>query len=144
MSSDNDAGEVTHMARFAAACFAAFGYSLVWSSAASAQPTFNVAAGHDVKISSWVSVNPDCASTGQIVMRITQAPQHGRVSIRNAGIFPNFPSSNVRSICTARRVRGVEAYYRPESGYLGFDAVGLEMISPGGAYRAYTANIQVR
>jgi len=129
---------------FVAAVLAGLLSSVAWPGAASAQTTFNVATGHEVKVSSWVSINPDCTPTGQIVMRVTQAPQHGRVSIRNAAVFPNFPSSNVRSVCNRRRVPGVEAHYRPESGYLGFDSVSLEMISPGGVYRSYTANIQVR
>lgn len=70
--------------------------------------------------------------------------QHGRVTIRSGGVFPNFPASNVRNVCNTRRVPGVEAYYRPEPGYLGFDSVGFETIFPSGDYRTYTANIQVR
>jgi hypothetical protein len=91
-----------------------------------------------------ISLNPDCTSQGQSVMRLTQAPQHGRITIRNASLYPNYPSSNSRNVCNTRRVPGVEAYYQPESGYIGFDSAGFEIIFPNGSYRQFTANIQVR
>jgi hypothetical protein len=132
------------MGRFAAVCFGALGISVAWSGVALAQTAYNVVSGHEVRINWGISVDPDCRSNGQVVMRVTQPPQHGRVSIRSAGVFPNFPGSNVRNVCNRRRVPGVEAYYRSEPGYLGFDSVGFETIFPNGDYRQHTANIQVR
>jgi hypothetical protein len=137
-------GETRYMKAFTVACFIAVGASIAGSGSARAQTPYSVVAGHEVRINWAASVNPDCTSNGQVVMRITQPPQHGRVSIRNAGVFPNFPGSNVRNVCNTHRVRGVEAYYRPEAGYVGFDSVGFETVFPTGTYRQYTANIQVR
>jgi hypothetical protein len=132
------------MARFAAVVFVALGLSVACSATASAQTVCNVAVGHEVRVNRAGSINPDCTSVGQVVMRITQPPQHGRVTIRNVRLFPNFASSNIRNICNTRRVPGVEAYYRPDAGYTGFDTVGFETIYPSGNYRQTTANIQVR
>ena len=81
---------------------------------------------------------------GEIVVRITQAPQHGRVAIKNSRSFPNFPSSNSRSTCNTRRSPGVEAFYQPASGYTGFDSVAFEVIYPTGSDRQFSANIQVK
>jgi hypothetical protein len=132
------------MLKFAAAGLAALGLIVTWSGAASAQTTFNVAAGHQVRVNWAISLNPDCTPDGQIVVRMTQPPQHGRVTIRNGRAFPNYPSSNIRNVCNTRRVPAVESYYRPEPGYTGFDSVSFETIFPGGSYRQNTANIQVR
>jgi hypothetical protein len=91
-----------------------------------------------------VAVNPDCTSMGQTVIRLTQAPQHGRITIRNASMFPNFPESNPRNICNRRRIPGAEAVYRPDRGYAGPDSAGFELIAPNGAYRSGSVNIMVR
>ena len=132
------------MRKFALACMAALGLLVAWSGAASAQSAINVVAGHQVQVRWAYSLNPDCSSAGQIVVRITQPPQHGRVVIRNGRGFPNFPSSSNFSTCNTRRVAGIAAYYQPESGYVGFDSVGFETIYPNGSYRQDTKNIQVR
>jgi hypothetical protein len=134
------------MRSFTAVFLIALGISVAGSGKASAQAAFsvNVAAGHQVRALWTYSINPDCTSLGPIVVRITQAPQQGRVSIRNDRAFPNFPNSNVRNVCNARRVPGVAAYYQAASGYVGFDSISFDVIFPSGSYRQYTTNIQVR
>lgn len=132
------------MHRFAATGFAALSLSVAWSGAATAQATFNVAAGHQVRVYWAYSLNPDCTPDGQVVVRITQPPQHGRITIRNGRLFPNYPSSNSRNVCNTRRVPGVEAYYQPASGYIGLDSASFDTIFPNGTYRQFTSNIQVR
>lgn len=144
MSGENKLRANAHMCRFEAACCATLFLSVAWSSLASAQTTYNVVAGHQVRVYWAISLNPDCTPDGQVVVRVTQPPQHGRITIRNGRLFPNYQSSNIRNVCNARRVPGVEAYYQPASGYTGFDSVNFETIFPAGAYRQNTANIQVR
>jgi hypothetical protein len=90
------------------------------------------------------STNPDCTSIGKIIMRMTQAPQHGRVTIRSAGVFPNFAQSNVRSACNRRRVPGVQAVYVSQRGYLGPDFVELQVLFPAGAERSVKLPISVK
>jgi hypothetical protein len=87
------------------------------------------------------AVNPDCTSTGEMVMRVAQAPEHGKVTIRHTGVFSDFPESNVRSACNRRRTPGVEAIYVSQRGYLGWDAVVLESFGPLG--RGWRTTIQI-
>ena len=68
-----------------------------------------VASGRPLLLYQAYSTNPDCSSTGTVALRIAQAPEHGRVSIRQAGVLPRFPESDPRSACNRRRVSGVEA-----------------------------------
>ena len=89
------------------------------------------------------AVNPDCTSTGEVVMRVAQAPEHGRVSIRHTGVFSNFPASNVRSACNGRRTPGTEAIYVSQRGYLGWDTVVLESFGPLGRGIRTTVQIHV-
>ena len=91
-----------------------------------------VASGRPLLLYQAYSTNPDCSSAGTVVLRIAQAPEHGRVSIRQAGVFPRFPESNPRSACNRRRVSGVEATYVSQRGYLGPDLVVLEALFPAG------------
>jgi hypothetical protein len=91
-----------------------------------------VASGKPLLLYQAYSTNPDCSSAGTVVLRIAQAPEHGRVSIRQAGVFPRFPESNPRSACNRRRVSGVEATYVSQRGYLGPDLVVLEALFPAG------------
>jgi hypothetical protein len=100
-----------------------------------------VPSGKPLILSQVAAVNPDCTSTGDMVMRVAQGPEHGRVSIRHTGIFPNFPASNVRSACNRRRVRGVQAIYVSQRGYLGWDTVVLESFGPLG--RGWRTTIQI-
>ena len=118
--------------------------SIAWSGDALAQTTYNVVPGHQVRVLWAYSLNPDCTSLGQVVVRMTQPPQHGRVTTRSGRSFPTFASSNSHSVCNTRRVPGVEAYYQPAAGYAGSDAVSFEVMFPSGNYQQSTANIQVR
>ena len=116
---------------------------VAWGGTASAQ-TYNVVSGNAVRLINAISANPDCTSTGRAVVRVTQPPQHGRITIRSAAMFPRFEPSNPRSICNTRRVPGVEAVYVSERGYVGSDSAAFEAIFPNGEYRTGSSNITVR
>ena len=90
------------------------------------------------------STNPDCSAFGTMVMRATQPPEHGRITIRHTGVFPNFPDSNIRNVCNRRRVAGVEATYVSQRGYLGPDFTVLEVLFPWGRVDTVRLPIQVR
>jgi hypothetical protein len=102
------------------------------------------ASGQSLLLYQAFSTNPDCTSTGKIIMRMTQGPQHGRVTIRPAGVFPNFAESNIRSACNRRRVPGVQAVYVSQRGYLGPDFVELQILFPAGAERSVKLPISVK
>ena len=101
-----------------------------------------VASGRPLLLYQAYSTNPDCSSTGTVALRIAQAPEHGRVSIRQAGVLPRFPESNPRSACNRRRVSGVEATYVSQRGYLGPDFVVLEALFPAG--RGVSVRLPIR
>jgi hypothetical protein len=98
----------------------------------SAQADKAVASGRPLKLYHAYSTNPDCSSAGAVVMRVTQQPLHGRVSIGHTGVFPSFPESNPRNVCNRRRVAGVQAIYVSQRGYLGPDFVVLQVLFPAG------------
>jgi len=101
-----------------------------------------VASGRPLLLYQAYSTNPDCSSAGTVALRIAQAPEHGRVSIRQAGVFPRFPESNPRNACNRRRVSGVEATYVSQRGYLGPDFVVLEALFPAG--RGVSVRLPIR
>lgn len=101
-------------------------------SVVSAQADKVVASGKPLMLYAAYSTNPDCSSAGNVVLRVTQSPEHGRVSIRQTGVFPQFPEANPRSACNRRRVPGVQAIYTSQRGYLGPDSVVLEVLFPAG------------
>jgi len=98
----------------------------------SAQAAKVVASGRPLQLYHAYATNPDCSSAGAVVVRVAQPPAHGRVSIRQTGVFPAFPASNPRSACNRRRVPGVEAVYVSERGYTGPDIVVLQALFPAG------------
>jgi hypothetical protein len=112
-------------------------------SVVSAQADKAVLSGKPLIVYHVAAVNPDCTSTGEMVLRVTEAPEHGRISIRHTGVFPDFPASNVRSACNRRRIPGVEAIYVSQRGYVGPDSVGLLAIGPLGRAWQMTVSIHV-
>jgi hypothetical protein len=102
-----------------------------------------VASGRPLMLYQAWATNPDCTFAGAVVMRVAQATEHGRVSIRQTGVFPRFPEPNIRSPCNRRRVPGVEAVYVSQRGCLGSDLVVLEVLSPAGRGVRVTVSIRV-
>jgi hypothetical protein len=100
--------------------------------------------GHPVKLSFYSSTNPDCTSIGWPTIRLTRAPEHGRVSVKHTTDFPTFRTDNIRSACNGRRVPGGAIYYVPERGYLGTDYVDTEVIFASGGMRQNSFTVNVR
>lgn len=114
---------------------------LMFTNAASAQVA---ATGRPTVIYKTYSINPDCTASGEIVVRIIEPPEHGRVAVRRARLFPYFREGNSRSVCNRRRVPGVEVVYVSARGYVGPDRVGLDVIFPDGAARRGNIQFTVR
>ncbi len=100
--------------------------------------------GASINIYHAYSVNPDCSSAGQMVVRVTNPPQHGRIVVKNAQVFPFFPEFNPRSVCNRRRVPGVRVFYSSDRGYTGSDAAAIEIFSPSGQTHDVSYSISVR
>ena len=112
-------------------------------SMASAHAAKLVASGRPLLLYSASATNPDCTSAGEVVVRVAQPPEHGRVTIRRTGVFPRFPEANPRSMCNRRRVSGVQATYVSQRGYTGSDMVVLEVLFPAGRGVRVTLPIRV-
>jgi hypothetical protein len=124
---------------------AVFCVLLAGTASAEAQHFQKVAAsGAPMMLYQAWSVNPDCSPTGTLTMRLVSAPNHGRVSIVRAKVFPRFPPHNPRHHCNARGVSGVKAMYVSRRGYTGPDTAAVEVIFPAGGYRRAGFGIAVR
>ncbi len=118
--------------------------AMLLASTALAWADRSVASGYPLILSNLYSTNPDCTSSGKIVVRVTRSPEHGKVTVRDAGVFPNFPESNIRSACNRRRVPGVQVIYVSQRGYTGPDFVGLQVNFPMGREATGRFPIQVK
>jgi hypothetical protein len=119
--------------------------SLVLSaSAAQAQYVKVAVSGQPMMLYQANSTNPDCTTMGAVTMRVVGGPQHGRVTVSSTGVFPTFPLNNPRSRCNTRRVAGKKAFYTSRRGYVGSDAVALEVIFPNGRYLQRSFSSAVR
>jgi hypothetical protein len=100
--------------------------------------------GKPLKLNFSNAINPDCTSKGEPVVRLSQAPQHGKVTISKASDFPSFPKGNARRDCNKKRVAGTQTVYVSERGYFGTDAAAIEIIFPTGATarRSYIINVK--
>jgi hypothetical protein len=100
--------------------------------------------GKPLKLNFSNATNPDCSSVGETVVRLTQAPQHGKITISKASEFPSFPKGNARRDCNKQRVPGTQTVYVPEAGYTGTDTAAIEIIFPTGATarRSYTITVK--
>jgi hypothetical protein len=100
--------------------------------------------GKPLKLNFSNATNPDCSSIGETVVRLTQAPQHGKVTISKASDFPGFPKGNARRDCNKKRVAGTQTVYVSERGYTGSDSAAIEIIFPTGATarRSYTIDVK--
>lgn len=118
---------------------------LLASSAAHAQHmTMTAISGKPLKLNFSNATNPDCSSVGETVVRLTQAPAHGRVTIAKASDFPSFPKKNARYTCNKQRVAGTRTTYVSERGFVGADSAAIEIIFASGstARRTYTINVR--
>ena len=117
---------------------------ILFSTPTALAQTRNAIPGKPLILFRTYSTNPDCTSAGEVVIRVTEAPRYGRVSISRTGVFPNFPASNLRSACNRRRVPGTVATYVAQRGYAGPDSLALEAIYPSGEMRQGSYHIMVR
>jgi hypothetical protein len=116
------------------------------STAIAMAQTLTTLSGKAIKVYSHTdTINPDCTTSSQTIMRVSQPPQHGTVQIVRSRVFGSFfAANNVRSVCNNRRLTGVVAYYNPRRGYVGTDWFSLEYFTSTGGTgsRNYTVNVR--
>jgi hypothetical protein len=101
-----------------------------------------MAAGTVLTLGHYASANLDCTSRGKTVVRVEAAPMHGSVHVVETTGYSNFTANY--EICNSRRIAGVTVQYRPQRGFTGDDAVGLDVIYPSGIERRFSFTITVK
>ena len=117
---------------------------LVPSAAQAQHLTKTAIFGRPLKLNFSNTTIPDCTSAGEAVVRLTQAPAHGRVTISKANDFPSFPRRNVRHACDKKRVAGTQTIYVPDKGFIGTDLAAIEIIFATGATARRAYSIEVK
>ena len=117
---------------------------LVSSAAQAQQMSLTAISGRPLKLNFSNATNPDCTNVGEVVVRLTREPEHGRVTIAKASDFPSFDKKNARHACNKKRVTGTRTEYVSGRGFTGADSAAIEIIFPTGATarRSYTINVR--
>jgi hypothetical protein len=119
--------------------------AILYATAAQGQSvTKYVVSGRPLKLDFATSINPDCSSIGRATIRVSRAPEQGRVTVTQSTDFPRFPPSNIRSQCNGRRVAVAAINYVSQRGFIGTDNVEVEIIFASGSLRHENFTINVR
>jgi hypothetical protein len=102
-----------------------------------------VPSGANQRIEFITALNPDCTSSGDVNVRVTTQPEHGKVEITSTSHFPSFSKESNRYKCTQHKVKGVLVNYKAEK-YVGDDAFDLLILYPGGFAREVHYDMSVR
>jgi hypothetical protein len=102
------------------------------------------AAGQKIRLEFLFTIDPDCSSVGQTVVRILEPPQHGKLTVENGQGFPFFAKDNPRSDCNTRKSEGTYVFYEAEAGYEGNESTTLDIIFPNGVDSKRRYAIEVR
>jgi len=103
-----------------------------------------VPVGSPRQLDAYYSVNEDCSSLGDVVVRVTQQPEHGSVEVRSGEVHTRFADSNPRHVCNARTVAGKQVWYIPASGFAGDDKFAIDAIYPNGGSHQSSFAVTVR
>jgi hypothetical protein len=78
------------------------------------------------------------------VVKLAQAPEHGRANLTKASDFPRYRTSDVRAACNKRRVHGTQVHYVSQRGFVGTDYFTVEVFTGTGLHqtRRYTINVK--
>ena len=90
------------------------------------------------------SVDHACNSAGDNVIRVVQAPVHGKLSINAVSDYPDFAPSAAFHTCNTTQVAGKKLVYTADRGYSGTDSVAVQVIYAGGVERTYSFNLNVK
>jgi hypothetical protein len=81
------------------------------------------------------ALNADCSPVGVAGVRTVEEPKHGRLTIEKGSGFLYFALDNPRHACNRQRIEGMHVRYQPEPGYLGPDAVTVDVLYGDGTSR---------
>ncbi|WP_131195182.1 hypothetical protein [Lichenihabitans psoromatis] len=89
-------------------------------------------------------VSHECRSLGPIAINLVVAPLHGEVLIKDKVGEMTFGGQSAYSACNARKITGVQVYYRSAAGYVGFDRYVVERVLSTGNAELIKVNLSVR
>ncbi len=90
------------------------------------------------------SLQPDCSLNAYLTVRILSLPTHGTATVERGRYYPNYPKNNDRSVCNDRPADGTAVWYQSTPGYVGDDAVELEVIGTDGRAARISYHIEVK
>jgi hypothetical protein len=97
------------------------------------------------RIGFFTALNPDCTVMGEIEVRITKEPKHGKIeAVTDTDGYPNYPKTSNRYKCIEHKVQGTQVSYTSEANYTGNDAVDLLVLFPTGMPYEVHYNVRVR
>jgi hypothetical protein len=97
-----------------------------------------------LRVATLYDLNPDCSVIGIPTVRILESSKNGGIIVEKGSGFPSYPANNSRAKCNSNAVDGEVIFYMPEPGYVGADAVLVEIIYPDGTARTRRYAIEVR
>lgn len=103
-----------------------------------------VLSGRPLKVDTYGSLNPECVSTGAVIIRVLEQPRHGQVETKKAMDFSTFPKANIRAHCNTKRTPATQVVYISSPGYIGSDTFQVEAIFPNGSTRTTRYSLDVR
>jgi hypothetical protein len=109
-------------------------------------PTYSPVAvsGVPLKLAHFTSLNADCSSIGDTVVRVTKNPDHGVVMVQKGSGYSYYPAANPHSQCNLRPTAGTNLTYVSSPGYTGPDSVAVDAIYPSGGESHATFNLTVK
>ena len=103
-----------------------------------------VASGAKQRIGFYVDLNPDCSAVGNIIVRVTKEPEHGKVEAAPTTDYAYFAKESIRYKCNQHRVKGMLVNYKAAEKYTGKDEFELLILYPDGLAREHHFDISVR
>ncbi len=100
-------------------------------------------AGRAVRVATQASWRQDCSPNSPPQIQVTQAPEHGKVSLsRSATTIQNADAGGEQ--CIGRRASGVGIVYTPQQGFRGVDQFAFTAAFPSGVVLNDQASVTVR
>jgi hypothetical protein len=111
-----------------------------------AAKTINKAAlsGTVQQFTNYFYLNPDCTTEGVPTVRVVEAPVHGKITLEEGLGYPSFSKDNQRYECNKHKSQMIKVMYQSDVGYVGPDAVKLEVIFVNGNFLSDSFNIFVK
>ena len=86
--------------------------------------------GAKTRVGYWGSVNPDCSSKGDTVIRVTNPPEHGAVEVGKSTDYLGYPKENIRAKCNQHKVAVTQIMYKSADKYVGKDTIDFLVLFP--------------